>query len=154
MTPRTDLRDPRAVPIDAADTHRLRHLVLRDGALGADLDWDDDHDERTLHLGIRIVDAVVAVSSWTRSAWEHEPDRVAVQLRGMATDPNHAGSGLGTTLLQAGIEHARSVGAHVVWANARVTALGFYERSGFTVTGDVFLTPATGLPHRLVHVRL
>jgi hypothetical protein len=37
-----------------------------------------------------------------------------------------------------------------VWANARDSALGFYERAGFTVAGDGFVTDDTRLPHHAV----
>jgi predicted GNAT family N-acyltransferase len=41
-----------------------------------------------------------------------------------------------------------------VWARARDSAIGFYERAGFTVVGDVFVDDATGLDHHLVVLEL
>ena len=87
--------------------------------------------------------AVVAISTWLA-----QPD--GTQVRGMATEPALAGSGLGSILVAAGVERCRARGDRVVWANARVGALGFYERAGFTVDGAVFETAATGLPHQTV----
>ena len=41
-----------------------------------------------------------------------------------------------------------------MWANARDTALAFYEQAGFETVGDGFITPDTALPHHLVIRRL
>jgi len=137
--------------ISAADTHDLRRRVLRAGDPDAAVEWVGDDESDTFHLGIRDGSGgVVAISTWLHRPDSVEPAAQATQLRGMATDPDHAGRGLGTRLLAAGIERCRSRGDTVVWANARVTALGFYERAGFTVVGAVFETAATGLPHQMV----
>jgi predicted GNAT family N-acyltransferase len=68
----------------------------------------------------------------------------------MATDPSVRGTGMGAQVLAAGLDRAFAGGAAVVWANARDTAVGFYERHGFEVVGDGFVTADTGLPHHVV----
>lgn len=131
-------------PISAADTYDLRRRILRDGDSDAVVEWVGDDEDSTFHLGIRDRSgAVVAISTWLGRP-------PATQIRGMATDPELVGSGLGSRLLAAGIERCRSRGDTVVWANARVTAISFYERAGFTVVGAVFETADTGLPHQMV----
>ena len=79
-----------------------------------------------------------------------EADAPGVQLRGMAVDKTLQSHGVGALLLSAGIERARGLGAHNVWARARDTALAFYERNGMHVVGDAFLDDATGMSHHLV----
>ena len=140
------------VELGADAVHDLRRRVLRDGDRGADLDWAGDHDATTIHLG--VVDptgSVLAVSTWLRSPCPLDPTQPAVQLRGMATDPAHIGTGLGSLLLAEGLRRASDV--ELVWANARVTAIAFYERHGWTTNGPEFVTVDTGLPHRLVTCR-
>jgi N-acetylglutamate synthase-like GNAT family acetyltransferase len=73
-----------------------------------------------------------------------------MQLRGMAVAHRLQGSGVGATVLAAGIERARIAGCTYVWARARDNALYFYERRGFTTVGDQFVDDATGLGHHLV----
>ncbi len=131
---------PVIVTLSAEQTHDLRRRVLRAGTPGSELRWPGDDDPGTLHLGIVSDGVVVAISTWLRSG-------SAIQLRGMATEPDLAGSGLGRRLLNEGIERAADSGAELVWANARVTAVGFYERFGFITVGEVFTTPEVGLPH-------
>jgi predicted GNAT family N-acyltransferase len=135
------------VEISAVDTHHLRGQVLRDGTASAVVEFDGDEFPTTFHLGIRIGDDVVAISTWLEQPHPNSPDRPAHQLRGMATAPERQGGGLGSELLAAGISACGDRGSEIVWAHARSTALAFYERHGFSVCGDEYVDPATGLPH-------
>ncbi len=140
--------------ITASATHPLRRLVLRDGAADAVVDWVGDDDPSTVHLGATADGRIVCVSTWSAVPDPHAPGVESTRLRGMAADPAFVGRGIGRSILDAGIERARSAGSRRVWADARVTALGFYERAGMTVSGPVFVTEATGVPHRHVHIDL
>ena len=55
----------------------------------------------------------------------------------MATAPELQGQGVGTRVLRTAVDLVASAGGTLIWCNARVSALGFYERAGFR-------TPATG----------
>ena len=133
----------------------LRMAVLRDGTPSRDPRYAEDDHDTTLHLVARDADGIiVATSSWLPRPFPPEPDTPAVQLRGMAVDKTLQSRGVGASLLAAGIERARSIGAVNVWARARDSALAFYERNGMTVVGDAFTDEATGMSHHLVVVRL
>ena len=136
------------VEIGAPDTHDLRREILRHGTLSDAVVFDGDDDPTTFHLGIRATNGeVVAISTWLERPCPIDPDRPAHQLRGMAIDPELQGGGLGSQLLGAGISACAERGSELVWAHARSTALTFYERHGFSVCGDEYVDPATGLPH-------
>ncbi len=135
------------IELEPADTYRLRRTVLRDGTSSDVVEFDGDDLPDTVHLGARVDGALVSISTWlVREAPEH-PNMRGVQLRGMATAPAHRGTGVGTALLEAGIERCRSAGFGLVWARARTAALGFYVRHGFRPTGDDYTDATTGLPH-------
>ncbi len=139
------------VDIAAADTHDLRRRVLRDGDPVAELEWPGDHDSSTIHLGVLGAEgSPIAVSTWLWRPSPLMPDDAAVQLRGMATDPAHRGTGMARAMLEAGLAPAAAGRIIVAWANARVRALGFYESHGWRAVGPVFATPETGIDHRLV----
>jgi len=135
-------------------THALRREVLRNGVSDAAVAWDGDDDPTTFHLSAVVADRIVAISTWLVASDPIAPLLRSIQLRGMATEPESIGQGLGRALLDAGLERARSNGHDRVWANARVTALGFYEAAGMIVSGPVFDTASTGLAHRHVHIDL
>jgi len=68
------------------------------------------------------------------------------RLRGMATRPDARSKGIGTAVLGALIDHARTHGARVMWCNAREPARALYERAGLQVIGDAWVDPLIG-PH-------
>jgi GNAT superfamily N-acetyltransferase len=143
------------VDVDAAETHALRRFVLRRGTPTDEVNFATDTQPGTRHLAIRDrAGAVIATSTWFESESPTAPGARAVQLRAMAVHDDHQGRGLGAILVDAGAAHAATIGAELVWANARDTALGFYTRQGFEVVGDGFLTADTRIPHHVVVRRL
>ena len=144
----------RIVPITLELARPVRNEVLRRGTPTREANYDGDDDPRTVHIGAERDGRVVATSTWVIAAWQGDPTAAAVQLRGMAVLDEMQRSGVGSALIDAGLAHARDVGALYVWAKARDTALAFYERCGFSTVGDPFVEPASGLPHHLVVLEL
>lgn len=137
------------VEITATDTHDLRRRILRSGTPTDVVVWEGDDDPSTWHLGVRTAEGeLVAISSWMLRRYPDRPGEPAYQLRGMATDPSHRGTGTSSALLLAGLERCAAAGASLVWARARVAALAFYERHGFEPVGTEYTDLTTGLPHR------
>lgn len=137
----------RIVELTAADTHPLRRSVLRDGTRSDQVVFDGDDESTTFHLGVHDGDALIAISTWMARRYPDLPALAGYQLRGMAIDPAHRGTGVGAALLDGGIDRCRSQAADVVWARARIAALGFYERHGFETKGPEYTDLTTGLPH-------
>ena len=145
----------RVVELTSAQTHPLRRLVLRDNDPARSVVFDGDDEPGTFHLGV-VDDAgeIVATSTWLSRPTDHAPGAPSVQLRGMATAPERHGSGVGGLLFDTAVELCAQRGYTVLWANARDTALAFYERHGCTVVGAGFVDATTGLAHHVVVRRL
>ncbi len=136
--------------VAAVDTHDLRRRVLRGGAADAEVRFPDDDRPEAFHLAaVDPAGTVVAVSTWAPVPTERRPGRVAWRLRGMAVEPSLQGSGVGAMLLRAAEERLLALGVEVLWADGRDTALSFYERHGWVVEGEGYVT-AIGLPHHTV----
>jgi GNAT superfamily N-acetyltransferase len=60
-------------------------------------------------------------------------------------------TGVGRAVVERAAELAASQGARSLWAEARSSALGFYERSGWTVIGDEWIKAGIG-PHRYIQM--
>jgi len=108
----------------------------------------DDHTG-TRHFGAWAETALVGVCTLLH---EPEPECGTAydwRLRGMAVDPDLRRHGIGGMLLDASCEHAKSIGGHRIWCNARSPAVSFYIRHGFQIIGDEFVLNTIGPHYRM-----
>ena len=130
--------------IPASDTYPLRLKVLRPGSTLADTHFDSDLIEGFFHMGLYLDGRIVVVASFHPRSHPALGGEAAYQLRGMATDPAHAGKGHGSTLLQAALEELKRRSARLLWCNARIMAVPFYQRHGLVTEGPEFEIPGIG----------
>lgn len=138
--------------IRRAEVHEifpLRHAVLRPGRPVSYSVYSEDAG--AVHVGAWDDDMLVGCATVFPEAWPGNDALAAAsdawRLRGMAVDPSMQGTGVGRLVLDEAIAAARQAGASVLWANARSSALGFYERLGWRVVGEEFIASDSGLPH-------
>lgn len=132
----------------------LRVAVLRRGTPTTHCRYPEDDLDDVVHLGIVVDGAVVATSTWFGKTCPEITGPPAVQLKGMAVDTKIQQSGLGSALIVEGVAHAGERGAQLVWARARDSAIGFYEKNGFEIVGDGFIDEPTAMAHHIVVRRL
>jgi GNAT superfamily N-acetyltransferase len=68
----------------------------------------------------------------------------AWRLRGMATQEDFRGSGVGTALLNQVIDYVAEWKGAVLWCNARLAAINLYLRLDFQTYGDPWQDPDIG----------
>lgn len=112
-------------PISAEDTYPLRCKILWPNGPNELVLLADDHLPSTRHFGIFDADLHIGVIS----LFEHDGD---MQFRKLAVDHAYQGRGAGTALLNHVINVAQNSGTQRLWCNARVGAIMFYERFGFS----------------------
>lgn len=144
-------------PVPATDVRPLRTRVLRpDWPAGRLLTFAEDDETTTVHVAAETDGTVVGVGTvypqpppktlrGTLPAEAFAP-RAAWQLRGMATAEAVRGTGVGADVLAGCVEAIRASGARFAWCNARLGAVGFYERAGWEAVGHGFDVPGVG-PH-------
>jgi GNAT superfamily N-acetyltransferase len=138
-----------AAPEEVVD---LRLAVLRPGFPREAAIFSLDQDPGTNHfVAVPTAradrDHIVGCVTISRPRpWQDHAD--AIQLRAMAVADNFRGAGVGRKLLARVDEHVAALPPPrpLMWCNARVSAIGFYERCGWTVVSDVFDSPPAG-PH-------
>jgi GNAT superfamily N-acetyltransferase len=131
----------------AEDVFPLRHAVLRPGRPVSASVYATDAD--AVHVGAWDDGTLVGCATVFPDPWPGPPPEPgAWRLRGMAVDPSYQRGGVGRAVLAVAGDAARRAGAPLLWANARSTAVGFYERLGWRVVGPEFETADTGLPHK------
>ena len=138
------------VQLATADVLDLRVRVLRKGTPFTHANYPEDSYPDVVNFCVVRDGKPVATSTWFGKECPLHPGVPAVQLKGMAVDDALQGSGLGALLVARGMEHACGLGAALVWARARDSALYFYERQGFAVEGDGFIDEPTAMPHHIV----
>lgn len=125
--------------VSAEEVRPLRRRVLRAGRPDASVEFESDDAEDAFHAGAFVDGRLAAVATVVRRPPPDDPAEVrAWQVRGMATEPDARGRGLGGRLLERCLEHVERSGGELVWCNARIRAVAFYERHGFEREGDVF----------------
>jgi len=70
----------------------------------------------------------------------------------MAVEPGRQGKGLGARLVRTLEGEVARRGMHEVSLHARENAVGFYERLGYAVEGEMYVE--TGIPHRTMRRQL
>ena len=131
---------------DADEVVPLRGEILRPGLPIHTARFDGDLDPGARHWRVDDPDApelalaVVSVLVATPPGADAPP----LQLRGMAA--SRPGGGVGAVLLRA--VHAEV--AAPMWCNARLRAVPFYARLGWTITSDEFDIPGVGPHHRML----
>lgn len=139
--------DVRIERVDAELGLPLRQRVLRPHQTIDELRSPTDHDPDTGTYVALAGGDVVCTASVRREAPPWAPgDKSAWRLRGMATDAGWRRRGIGARVLEAIIQHVRERGGGLLWCNARVPALAFYQRAGFRTRGEEFVEPMIG-PH-------
>lgn len=123
----------------------LRSLVLRNEKPLELCVFDGDHEEGVFHLGYFLEDEIVSIVSFMpKGGFENEG--TGVQLRGMATHPNHLGKGYGKELVHFAIKYLTANSIQYIWCNARSSALPFYVKQGFEICSNEFMIAGIG-PH-------
>lgn len=120
--------------INASDTYPIRQQVLTpDHDLQkSKFEFDEDEDI-SFHLGAFKDSQLVSVASFYYDRNTTFPELHQYQLRGMATLPEFQGQGLSSELLNMAFPIIKQNFCTLLWCNARVTAIGFYEKVGFKI---------------------
>jgi len=115
-------------------TVELRKRVLRT-PLG--LDWEPDAfagEEKSFHIGVFSEEHELLGCLILKPLGTTE-----LKMRQVAIEPGRQGQGVGGRLLAFSEEFAKTKGYRRISAHARETALTFYQRHGYDVSGEMFL---------------
>jgi len=111
-------------------TWALRHQVLYPNVGNAKTQGMPE-DEDGLHFAAFFENKIVAVVSLFQNGTDF-------QFRKFAVAEAVQGKGIGSQLLQYITDFAITNGGARLWCNARITAIPFYAKAGFTQTGEEF----------------
>lgn len=141
--------------ITALETYPVRHPVLRAGRPLEDCAFSGDDVETTIHLGAFVNGELAAVTSLMKNSdatfkeFNHLMNDNAYQLRGMAVLENRQGHGLGKKLLLRAEEIMKQKNVSLLWFNARINAVPFYEKLDYHIEGKSFEIPLIGVHYKM-----
>jgi len=81
-----------------------------------------------------------------------EIDKDCIQLRQMAVQNNLQGKGIGASMMNFAENVAKDAGYKILMMHARKSAIGFYERLGYKVSGNEFLE--ISIPHFVMEKKI
>lgn len=130
--------------IKAKDTQDIRHRVLRPEQPESNAIYPNDDLEGTFHLGAFENDVLIGVASFypEKSAVIMAPAQY--RIRGVAAERGMRLKGVGSALLATGEAEIWKQDAETIWCNARIVAVGFYEKHGYRRVGKSFVIPGIG----------
>jgi len=134
--------------ITALETYSVRHPVLRNGKPLTSCQFDGDDLETTHHFGYFLKNELIGVISLFQQNNETFTANNQYQIRGMAVLKQHQKKGFGEALVLFCESYCKTLNTSLIWFNARIVAVGFYEKTGYQKTGPPF--EITGVGEHLV----
>ena len=110
-------------------TWHLRQKVLYPAQKLYEMEMEEDEDG--IHFGAFTDNRLVGIVSLFEKTGDF-------QFRKLAVDPEYQGKGIGNALLNYITDFSKTAGGSRLWCNARLSAIGFYEKNQFNHTGQLF----------------
>ena len=104
--------------------------------------WPYDNDSAA-HYGIFVGALLVGCVSITPQEMPLRPAARPHHLHSMAVEPTYQGMGLGRHMMARVLRHVGALGGDLIWATARPSAVGFYQRCGFEVGEELSIQPTS-----------
>jgi len=124
--------------ITAIETYSIRHSVLRKGKPLDSCHFEGDELLSTLHLGLYHHEKLIAVASIFEKSNIHFNDSKQFQIRGVAVLETYQRHGFGEKLIKEAENHIINSNGKIIWFNARYSAINFYKKLGYKITGIPF----------------
>ena len=139
--------------ISAFESIIVRHPVLRFGKPIESCRFEGDDLPTTSHFGLFYENEISAVVSVFEAKNNLFLEVNQFQIRGMAVLEQHQKKGFGEALLKYCENQIRNKMGEIIWFNARETAIGFYEKSGYQKSSDGFEIANIGI-HYVLYKKL
>ena len=139
--------------VAAEEIRSLRHKMLRQGQNFSTTSYDRDNEKDTFHLGVVLENNIVSCSTFYPEQTDKIPSKNAYRLRGMATDSSYLRKGYGDQIMQEAFQILKSKECDLLWCNARLIAVPFYQSVGFQEVGELFDISEIG-PHYYMYKRI
>ena len=131
--------------ITAAEALPIRHQILRKGERIEKCMYPGDDFESTFHFGLfeeEVLSGIISVFETKNNIFTDEKQ---FQIRGMAVLENNRKKGFGVILVCHVEAYLKKENQYTIWFNARIVAIGFYEKLGYVKIGEPFEIDTIGI---------
>ena len=129
--------------ITITEAFSVRHHVLREGKPLESCHFEGDDLATTKHFGYFNNNNLIGIISvFKKDNVFFEQSQF--QIRGMAVLTTHQKKGIGAALVRLAEQYIESQKGSLIWMNARIIAVEFYEKSGYQIIGNSFEIPEIG----------
>jgi GNAT superfamily N-acetyltransferase len=139
--------------ITATRTYPVRQLVLRAGKPIESCHFVGDELPSTHHFGYFTANQLLGVISLFEAENVTFSEQKSFQIRGMAVLESHQKKGIGEALVREAETFCKKLKTTLIWFNARTSAVGFYKKMGYKISGSEFEIKEVG-PHFLMSKKI
>ena len=139
--------------ISSEEIRTLRHKVLRQGKPFSTTTYQRDNCIETFHLAFMKDNVPISCATFYPENTRLISSKRAYRLRGMATIKEHRKKGYGKKIMSKAIEEIKKRKGNFLWCNARLVAVEFYKKLGFSSKGEQFNISDIG-PHYFMYKKL
>ena len=139
--------------ISSEEIRTLRHKVLRQGKPFSTTTYQRDNCIKTFHLAFMKYNVPISCATFYPENTSLISSKRAYRLRGMATIKEHRKKGYGKKIMSKAIEEIKKRKGNFLWCNARLVAVEFYKKLGFSSKGEQFNISDIG-PHYFMYKKL
>jgi len=139
--------------ISSEEIRTLRHKVLRQGKPFSTTTYQRDNCIETFHLAFMKDNVPISCATFYPENTSLISSKRAYRLRGMATIKEHRKKGYGKKIMSKAIEEIKKRKGDFLWCNARLVAVEFYKKLGFSFKGEQFNISDIG-PHYFMYKKL
>jgi len=104
-------------------------------------------------LGVFVENEIVSCATFYPEKADKVHAKNAYRLRGMATDINYSRNGYGMKIMTEAFNILKNRHCDLIWCNARLIAVAFYQYVGFQEKGSLFDISDIG-PHYYMYKRI
>ena len=113
-----------------------------------------DNKPHTYHIGSFLGKELISIGTFIREKHkDFDLKKNHYRLRAMATLQDFQGLSSGKSLLLYAINLLKEKKTNLIWCDARVNAIPFYQKIGFKTQGNFYKIPQIGL-HKLMYIYL
>ncbi len=124
--------------VEAEEIRPLRHKMLRQGQDYSTTSYLRDNEKLTFHLGVTLEEKIVSCATFYPEETNKMEGNNPYRLRGMATDSIYLRNGYGKQIMQEAFQILKLKKCNLLWCNARILAVPFYQSVGLQEIGDLF----------------